>query len=534
VNLAKFKWLIAALICLPLLGGCGRGEYDDRERKSLVFCSSVDVTNFDPQVVSGLSEPRILNALFEGLVVPDPNTYKPLPGVADRWSISEDGKIYEFHLRNNARWSNGDLITADDFVFSARRALSSRLSIPFIEMFLPIRNAERFYTQQTKNFNEVGIRAISKHTLRIELEKPMNSFIYLLMQPCWYPLNSTICDSIDRYNDWNDFFPNIITNGPFTVTEKMDGKSVMLGRNPHYWDFEAVQLDEITFLVSADIGKNLDMFRNGVVDICAYNPQGIYYASDLVDEHEVKSEIHFGCFYLILNTKNKPLDDRNVRVALGTAFKRRALLEVLSLNDDCAAYGLIPTLGPDYKAVKMFRESFARARELLAMAGYENGENFPKLRIICDGGKRQYAVCAFLRDELKKVLNIDSYVECPEGDEILSMRKNGKFDICCGDWCGDYPDPEKFLKLFSGESHQNHCRWRSNEYDELLRAAAHMRDDTERLKLLKDAERLLVGDMPIIPLYFESDLYLLKKRVKGWDSNLLDIRQWKFVDVEGR
>jgi oligopeptide transport system substrate-binding protein len=517
------------LFCLILVG-CGKGD-PKKEYKTLVFCSDVDVTNINPYAASNLSEPSIIEALFEGLVVPDSATYQPLPGVADRWSISENGKIYEFHLRDNARWSNGDMVAAEDFVFTVKRALSSKPSTPSVELFFPIRNAENFYRQRVKDFNEVGIHAIGKHTLRIELERPLNSFIYIVMQPCWYPLNEEVCESISRYNDWNDFFFDVISNGPFMVIDKKANDSVVLGRNPYYWDYEAVKLDEINFIVSSDVIQSLNMFRSGVTDICVYNPQNSYYSLDLVDEDDIKSEIHFGCFYLLLNTKKKPLDDRRVRKALAIAIRRKVLLDLLSMGEVSAAYGLMPTFGPNYKVSKMFEENPERAQELLAAAGYNNGENFPKMRLICNGSEWQNIVCMFLKDELKDILNIEVDIDYVGRDEFLAMRRERNFDICCGDWYGDYPDPEKFLRLFSRESQQNYCGWNSDEYNELLNMAYHVRDDRERFRLLKDAEQLLVGDMPVIPLYFDSSLYLVRRNVKGLDSGLL-IHQWKAIDIE--
>jgi oligopeptide transport system substrate-binding protein len=530
VNL-KFKWFAAASFCLLLLGGCGKDESEELNYKSVVFCSDVDVV-IDPQIASSLSGPKVFNALFEGLVIPDPKTYEPLPGVADSWSISEDGRIYEFHLRDDAKWSNGDPVVAGDFVFSVKRALSSRSSLPFLDMFFPLRNAERFHKQQVRHFNEVGIQAMGKHILRIELERPLHSFMYMLMQPCWYPANGTVRESLGGYGEWGDFSKEIISNGPFMAINKDGDRNIILRKNPYYWDYGAVKLDEIRLMISSNVGRNLALFRNGLIDICTYSPQHMCYASDLIENNEVKTDIHFGCFFLVLNTKNKPLDDENIRVALGTAVRRKALLKLLSMDDECAAYGLIPMFGPKYKSAKMFSENLVRARELLAAAGYENGENFPKMRIICDGGVRQRTICTFLGNELKKTLNIDTCVECVGGDEVLAMRRSGDFDICCCDWYKEYPDPEEFLRLFSGKNQQNYCRWHSNEYDELLRVVSYTQDKEERLRLLKDAEQLLMREMPIIPLYFESSLYLLKRRVRGWDSCLLDLHEWKFIDVD--
>jgi oligopeptide transport system substrate-binding protein len=234
-------------------------------------------------------------------------------------------------------------------------------------------------------------------------------------------------------------------------------------------------LDEIKFLVGVNMGRSFSVLRNGSIDVCMHNPQSTYFSDDLIDAENVRSEIRFGCFYLVLNTKNKPLDDKNVRMALSMAIGRRALLDLMSMSGDTAAYGLIPTLNPDYKAHKIFSEDQTRARELLATAGYKDGENFPKIRFICNNSKRQDIVGMFVKNELKDILNVDMDIEYVRREEFTPMRKGGNFDICCGDWYGDYPDPEKFLKLFTEKSQQNYSKWHSDEYDKLLKASYYVR-----------------------------------------------------------
>jgi oligopeptide transport system substrate-binding protein len=272
------------------------------------------------------------------------------------------------------------------------------------------------------------------------------------------------------------------------------------------------------------------MFKNNKVDICVYGIECGADSSDLIGDNDIRAEVCFGCCYFVFNTLNKPLDDKNVRMALSMAVRRKVLLNLLSKNPDLAAYRLIPVLASDTGSEfsKMFSEDVARARELLTIAGYKDGENFPKLRMVCSDDK----ICHFLQREWKEALNVDVEINFVDREELLSLRRQGDFDICRGGWFGDYPDPMTFLSVFSTKSQQNYCRWKHDKYDELISNALYSRDDKERSELLKNAEQLLIDNMPIMPLYFESSLYLVKNRVKGWNSNLLDVHLWKFIDVK--
>lgn len=541
--ITSIKKFLLSLILALCFSGCTKNSVS-RENKTLVIGSIKDIINVDPQVVSNITEIKILSAVFEGLLVPEPKTYNPMPGVAEKWNISEDGKVYEFYLRKDARWSNGDFVTADDFVFSAKRALSSRLGCSFIEMFFPLKNAKKFYDREIRDFNKVGISAINKHTLRIELENPCGSFIYFIMQPCWYPLNKMVCESLKNFGEfsevWNDVYPNIISNGPFIISSYQSGKNVVLEKNPYYWDYDNLKIDNIQWVVDND-SEILKMFQENTIDVIPYNVVDTISGSETVndiansiDEKEIKISPCFGCCFFYLNTSVVPLNDRNVRIALAVGINREKLLTLLPRDVLSAAYGLIPTLFDEYKADPLFNEDLNYARELLKRSGYPNGENFPRLRLICNNRQKYRVIAEFLKKELKDNLNIEIDIEYQQWDRFLSERKQGNFDISFGEWFGDYPDPITFLSLFSGLSQQNYCKWNNSEYDNLLKTASNSYDLQVRLQILKHAESFLINNMPIIPLYFESNIVLMKDRVLGWDINLMDVYPWKFINFKKR
>ncbi len=530
----KFFLVIVLLVCLF---GC-KDKKQHHDKKILSIGNLGEVNNIDPQVVSNGNDIKFLSAIFEGLVVPEPDTYQPLPGVAERWNISEDGKVYEFYLRKNARWSNGDFVTADDFVFSIKRALSSRLGCSFVEMFFPIKNAKKFYKREIRDFSKVGVTAIDKHTLRIELEHPCSSFIYLVMQPCWYPLNKMVCESFKSFGELNINCGDLcFSNGPFIITECEPYKGIILEKNPYYWNYDEIKLDGVQWIFVYNETEILKMFQDGVIDVVPYNIiDAVVHdnlaedITNLVDANEIKSAICLGCCYFAFNTSNIPLNDRNIRVALATAVDREKLLALLPKDAACVAYGLIPLLSPEFDAKPLFQEDVEHAKTLLKQAGC--ADSCPKLKMICNDRYKCHIIAEFLKDEWKRNLNIDVEVKYYHWDKFLSYRKQGKFDLAFSEWFGDYPDPMTFLSLFSNMSQQNYCHWNNSEYNRLLELASSSYNLHIRSQILKRAEKCLMNNMPIMPLYFEYNTYLIKERVSGWNVNLMNVYPWKFIDLK--
>lgn len=535
----KIQKLFLALLLFCGLAGCEKNN-EPHDKKVLSIGSLGNIVNIDAQVVSSVNEVKFLSAIFEGLVVPEPETYRPLPGVAERWTVSEDGKIYEFYLRKDARWSNGDFVIADDFVFTVKRALSSRFGCSFIEMFFPIKNAKKFYKRKIRDFSKVGISAIDKHTLRIELKRPCSSFMYFIMQPCWYPLNRMVCESFETFGDWNGGVGDLcVSNGPFIMTGYHPGKNITLEKNPYYWDYDNVKLDGVRWMFGDSESDVLKMFQEDVIDMVPHNimdsiscDHPVRDLRDFVAEKEIKSALCFGCCYFVFNTLKSPLTNRNVRLALSIAVDRKRLM-VLSPNDvACAAYGLIPATSEDLPKKSLFSEDIEKAKSLLNDAGY--GDKFPRLKVICNNRNRCRVVAEFLKKEWKRNLGIDIEIEYYPWDKFLSYRKEGNFDVAFNEWFGDYPDPMTFLSLFSDISQQNYCHWNNAEYNRLLDLATGSNNPNTRSKILEQAEGILIRDMPVMPLYFEYNTYLIKERVMGWNVNLMDVYPWKFVDLKIR
>ncbi|MDE6432009.1 MAG: peptide ABC transporter substrate-binding protein, partial [Opitutales bacterium] len=522
-----FRTFRLLFLSIFLCGLLGCENHDKVRDKKILSIGSLDtIINIDPQVASSVNEVKFLSAIFEGLVVPEPGTYRPLPGVAEKWTVSEDGKVYEFYLRKNARWSNGDFVTADDFIFPVKRAISSRLGCTFVEMFFPIKNAKKFYEHKIRDFGKVGISAIDKHTLRIELEKPCSSFMYLIMQPCWYPLNKMVCESLESFGDWsNDFGDICVSNGPFVVAKCKQDKNIVLEKNPYYWDYENIKLDGVKWIFGDNESEILKMFQEDVIDVVPHSViDSMSYdhqfgdLKNLVPEKETKSTLCFGCCYLAFNITNSPLNNRDVRTALAISINREKLLPLLPNIAVCAAYRLIPSSLEGYSNESLFKEDVECAKDLLKKAGY--AENFPKLTILSNDRSQCKVIVEFLKQEWKENLGIDVEIKYCPWDKFLHFRKRGQFDMVLSDWFGDYPDPMTFLGLFSELSQQNYCRWSNEEYNKLLDLAMSSHNLAVRSQILERAEGVLIDDMPIMPLYFEYNTYLIKRRVIGWDVNL--------------
>jgi oligopeptide transport system substrate-binding protein len=303
------------VLCLAFVllgGGCGEQKNDNILRVG----NAIDPSSIDPQLASGISEIKLLSALFEGLVVPHPETLEPMPGVAESWTISEDFRRYRFKLRDDARWSNGDPVTAGDFVFSVKRRLSKKLASSWTDMYFFVKNARQYYDGDLDDFAEVGIKAVSDTELTIELETPVPFFMSILAHSSWFPVpGKTILKyglMDDRGARWTKI-ENIVTNGPFVAKSWSVSDRFVVQKNDKYWDKNSVRLNEIHF-IPADADTEERMFRNGEIDLTETVPMS------QIERHKgsncLKINNGLGCVFLWLNSQKPPLDNKNVRRAL--------------------------------------------------------------------------------------------------------------------------------------------------------------------------------------------------------------------------
>ena len=501
----------------------------------LLIGNGADPEDLDPQVTTGLPEHHIHMALFEGLVNSDPEDLHPIPGVAERWEISDDGLRYTFYLRSDARWSNGDPVTAQDFLFSYRRMLTPGFGAEYAYMLYVVKNAELYHQGKLTDFSKVGFEALDTRTLRISLKAPTPYFLSLINHNSWYPVNpSTILrfGPMDRRGTRWTRPGNHVGNGPFILEDWNFGDVVVVKKNPHYWDSERVTLKEIRFYAIENQITEERNFRSGQLHLTS--TVNLNSMERLRRERPDHLQLHawLGTYYYLLNTKVPPLDQQKVRLALNLAIDRSAIVENITQGGQLPAYHFTPPNTAGYTARARLSEDDELARKLLAEAGYPNGEGFPALPLLYNTSEAHRPIAEAIQDMWKRNLNIEVTLENQEWKVYLQSRRNGDFAIARAGWIGDYNDPNTFLDLLTSTSGINDSGWSHPDYDSLIARAGRTLDPAERYELFQQAESILIDQLPIIPIYFSVRTYLKQPSVRSWHPNILDQHPYKFVYLE--
>jgi oligopeptide transport system substrate-binding protein len=502
-----------------------------RQNDVLRVGNAVEPATLDPQLAPGLTEAKIVTELFEGLLVPDGRTLKPLPGMAQSYTISPGGLEYTFFLRSNIFWNNGDPVVAQDFVDAVERGLAKSIASPWVDFYFLLKNAQPYYRGEV-SFEEVGIRAESPQVLKFTLEQPTDFFLSLLTHWAWVPVNrkniEQYGDFFDRNNRWTRP-ENIATNGPYLLKSVAIGDKIILQKNRRYWDVKNVRISDVHFISNVDPSTEENMFTTKQLDITENVP------TDKMASHRsrgtLKTASALGSSFYWFNCKKKPFDDPRVRRAISLAIDRAAIGQLRN-RPGFEAYALVPPGTMNYPSKNAFQADVALAQQLLAEAGYPNGKDFPSFTILYNITDNWKIISEAVQEMWRKNLNIHANLQSIEWGVFLVERRRHAFDICRGGWIGDFNDATTFLDLLLPQNNNNHAQWSSETYDQLLQQASREKSPEKRAKILAEAETLMLAEMPILPLYFESICHLVAPRVKGWHANILDWHPLKAVSFE--
>jgi oligopeptide transport system substrate-binding protein len=527
--------LFSVAVTLAMGSGCGRRVTPvevGNERQILLIGNGTDPEDLDPHVTTGLPEHHIHMALFEGLVNFDPKDLHSIPGVAESWDVSTDGFRYTFHLRKNAKWSNGDPVTAGDFTFSYERMLTPSFGAEYAYMFYVVENAEAYHEGKLGDFNRVGFKAVDSFTLEVRLKAPTPYFLSLVNHSSWYPVHPSTIRAFGRPDQRGTRWTrpgNHVGNGPFKLKAWNVSDVVVVEKNPLYWDAAAVALDEIRFYAIENQTTEERNFRSGQLHITDTVSQNSI--ARLVKEKPAYLQVHpwIGTYYYIFNTRIAPLNDVRVRKALSMAIDRSAIVRNITRGGQVPAFHFTPPETAGYTTNARLTENVLEARRLLAEAGFPDGVGFPALPLLYNTSDAHRPIAEAIQDMWKRNLNIDLRLENQEWKVYLNSRSSGAFAIARAGWIGDYNDPNTFLNLPTGTSGNNHTGWINEEYDRLIARAGNTLDTTERHGLFQQAEAILVDELPILPIYFYVRTYLKHEAVQGWHPNILDQHPYKFV-----
>ena len=516
------------------LTGCGSSETNvvaGNKSGTLYWGNGTEPQSLDPQIATGVPEHHVISAVMEGLVLKDRKTLEPRPGVAKTWDISNDGRVYTFYLRENAKWSNGDSHTAHDYVWSWWRALQTTLGNQYAYMLFPIKNAKRYYDGETSDFSDVGVKAIDNQTLQVTLTNPTPYFLQLLDHYSLFPVHQATIEKFGRADErgtrWS-YEGNLVGNGPYKLEEWKINRHITVTKNPYYWDEANVSINSIVFKPVDNAVTEERMFRAGALHVTSSIPADKIAIYQEKSAPELKITPYLGTYFYRLNINTPQLQDKRVRRALGMAIDRKQLVDNITKGGQIPAYTMTPPGTMGYFPESTLNFDPEAAKRLLAEAGYPNGEGFPPIEILYNTNEGHRKIAVALQEMWKNYLNIDIKLLNQEWKVYLATESAGDYQISRGGWIGDYVDPNNFLDMFLCNGGNNRTGWCNEEYDRLiLEVAPSQSSHEQRLKIFQQAETMLLEDMPIIPVYTYTSIKLLHPSVRNFDDNILNQAMYK-------
>jgi oligopeptide transport system substrate-binding protein len=516
------------------------------------FINRGDVVSLDLNQVSYLQDFRVLRAIREGLYREDPVTNETHPALAEKTEVSPDKKTWTFKLRQ-AKWSNGDPIVAGDFVFSWRLMLESPGEYTYL--FYYIKGAKKYeqdFAEGKGDFSTVGVKALDDRTLVVELNNPVLFFEGLLSIPPFYPRHAASMEKFREsrggkvsYRDEYTRPPDVVTNGPFNLV-KWDLKQVLrMERNPNYWNVADVKSPAIEMVVNNDPLSAFQQYESKEIDWLADVQPNIAFDLKEASRPDLHTSPGFGTVFLTLNIApsvqgvidKNPIADMRVRQALAMAIDKQAIVNTITRMGERPATTYIPPgVFDNYTPRGGFELNVARARQLLADAGYPDGKGFPPIPIIYNtDNKVREQIAQMLGNQWRKNLGISIEVtglELTGGFRVAIKEK--KYLMGVVSWIGDYADPSTFLDKYLSTSQNNDSNWESREFDSMLASATTETDPAKRLETLARAEDLLNRELPIIPLYYIVNYSLFRDNVKGLQVKPMLNLYWPGVVVDGK
>ena len=535
-KIALLNLLIGTMV---LIGACSQGEsnVDSGNREQILHIGNgTEPQGLDPHVVTGVPEHHIISALYEGLVLKNPETLEIEPAIAKSWEISDDGKTYTFYLRDNAQWSNGDPITAEDIRWSWWRAMQPALGNQYVFMYNAIKNAEKYVKQEITDFADVGVTVIDDYTLQVELENPTAYFLQLLDHYAMFPVHRATIEKFgapdESYTRWTRP-ENIVTNGPFVLESWQLNKKLTVVRNEGYWDNDRVTLNGIVFHPIDVVTTEERMFRAGQLH---------YTSSTLIERIPFYRENYpeylsiapyNGTYFYRFNTDKENFSDVRIRKAMAMTIDRDQLIRTI-LNDIVTpAYAITPPGVLGYQPPKTFDYNPDEARRLLAEAGFPNGEGLPELELQFNTSEQHRKIAIAIQQMWKNELGVNVRLQNKDWKVYLDDTSIGNYEISRAGWIGDYVDPNTFLDMWLSGSELNQTGWGSERYDQLIaRDAPATKTREERFAIYQEAETIMMEAMPFIPIYTYSSNHFKHPAIQGLDSNVMNYYNYRYVSLD--
>ncbi|MEN4850072.1 peptide ABC transporter substrate-binding protein [Pantoea agglomerans] len=487
------------------------------EQQQIVRHIKDEPASLDPLKAVGLPEIQVIRDLFEGLTNQDAQG-KIVPGVAQSWS-SSDNKTWVFTLRNNARWSNGDPVTAQDFVYSWQRLVDPKNSSAFAWFagLSGIQNAAAI-TKGEMTPDKLGVVAQSKNQLKVTLDRPVPWFPALVANVALFPVPQKI---IAQQGDSWTSPGKLVGNGAYQLSERVVNEKIVLTRNPHYWDDAHSVLTKVTFVPINEESSATKRYRSNDIDITESFPKNMYALLKKTLPGEVYTPDQLGTYYYAFNTQKGPTADVRVRKALSWSIDRKVIAEKVLGTGEKPAWHFTPDVTAGFKPLPTFMQQHdqnslnAQAKSLLAAAGYGPGKPL-KLKLLYNTSESHQKIAIAVASMWKKNLGVDVTLENQEWKTYIDSRNSGNFDVIRASWIGDYNEPSTFLNLLTSGNSSNIARFNNADYDAVIAKASRETSDQVRNSDYNRAEQILAEQAPIAPIYQYTNGRLIKPWVKGY------------------
>ena len=510
--------LTLTLVCTGALSGCVTADPSAEEgEKGITVAISSDTGTMDPAGSIALTYLAYSVSALDELLTYDENgeiEYR----AAESYEVNDDSTVWTFHLREDALWSDGTPVTSADFMNTITRALDPASGSGYANYLFPIENAEAIYNGEA-DVDSLGVETPDEHTLIFRLAEPCVYFLDLLRLPVYTPSCSEYADSVD--SGWDRDPETSLSNGPFCLAEYVPDQYFVLEKNENYWNADAVKLDTITYRFFDDTQSMANAYEAGEADVATSLSSTVMEAYEGTDDLFVTDQIATRYIYMNLNVE--PLNDVWVREAINLAINREELCQIVG-SDTEPAYNLVAKYMKDKntgeyfvdEADQPFEEDVAKAQELLAEAGYPNGEGFPELTYNYPTLEMDSDTAQVIQEQLKENLNITINLEAQELQANYSTRYAGDFDLCRMNWTADFADPYTYLSMLLSNSTYNCSGINDMEYDSIVAASNSESDPAKRSELLHQAEQLAVGEQfYIIPLFAMKSVNLVNPDITG-------------------
>ncbi|WP_415885630.1 peptide ABC transporter substrate-binding protein [Providencia rettgeri] len=476
--------------------------------------------SLDPVKSVGLTEAQVMRDLFEGLVNQDDHG-KPIPGVAQRWDTA-DNRIWTFTLRSDAHWSNGDPVTAQDFVYSWQRLVSPGTTSPFawFAALAGINNAQDIIDGKLP-VEQLGVEAVDTHTLKITLNKPVPYFPSLTANFSLFPVHQKTVEKFG--NDWIKA-GNLVGNGAFVLSDRVVNEKIVLVPNKNYWDHQNTVITKVTFVPINQESHATNRYLAGDLDITESFPKQRYQKLLKDIPNEVFTPDQLGTYYYAFNTQRAPTDDVRVRKALSMAIDRQLIAnKVLGTGEKPANY-FTPDVTDGFKPEKGLYNSYSQkeldqqAKVLLQQAGF--GPNHPlELTLLYNSSENHQKIAIAIASMWKKKLGAEVKLVNQEWKTYIDSRNTGNFDVIRASWIGDFNEPSTFLSLLTSQHSGNIPKFNNPIYDEVIASASIETNAQLRNRYYNNAEAMIAKEAPIAPIYQYTNARLIKPWLKGYPIN---------------